>query len=195
MGWRGLFDYVRTLWMERGFRIGFSVATTRTGYTKHPMRFKRPVDDQFPISGQFGEWGKLWSKHMNASGRWVNGQVDGRGQHKGIDFGVPVGTIIYAMYDGLIVRAGWENHDDPRQGFGLRVRHQILTESGIPLTLVYGHLSAMFVQEGHQVVKGDRIGLSGKSGHVSGPHLHVELVDGSGQYRNMEFDTPPQTTA
>lgn len=159
------------------------------------MKFKRPVDEQFRISAPFGEWGALWSKHMNDSGMWLDGQVNGKGQHKGVDFAVPEGTEIRAMHDGLIIRAGWENVADPKQGFGLRLRQQIINESGVPMTLVYGHMSVQHVNEGHQVAAGDRIGFSGKTGHVSGPHLHVELVDGKGQYHPIEFEDHPKTTA
>lgn len=191
MGRRGFLDYLRNLWMVRGFTFQFQTDITETGYRKPIMKFKRPVKDQFPVSAPFGEWGALWSKHMTDSGTWVDGQVNGKGQHKGIDFAVPVGTEIVAMYDGLIVKAGWENVSNIKQGFGLRVRHQIIDEGHVPLTLVYGHMSLLHVQEGHQIHKGDRIGLSGKTGHVSGPHLHVELVDGKGQYRPIEFESPP----
>lgn len=159
------------------------------------MKFKRPVGDQFRISGTYGEWGALWSKHMTTLGTWVDGQVNGKGQHKGIDFAVPEGTEVVAMHDGLVVRAGWENLANQKQGFGLRVRHQIVTDRGVPMTLVYGHMSVLHVQEGHPIVKGDRIGLSGKTGHISGPHLHVELVDTKGQYHPIEFDDPPKTIA
>lgn len=195
MGRWGFLDYLRNLWMVRGFTFQFQTDITRTGYTKPKMKFKRPVADQFRISGPFGEWGPLWSKHMDHSGTWVDGQVDGKGQHKGVDFAVPEGTEVLAMYDGLVVRSGWENASNPKQGFGLRVRQQIVNESGVPLTLVYGHMSVIHANEGHQVVKGDRIGLSGKTGHVSGPHLHIELVDGKAQYHPIEFDDPPLKTA
>jgi murein DD-endopeptidase MepM/ murein hydrolase activator NlpD len=97
------------------------------------------------------------------------------------------------MYDGIIVRAGWENLNNVKQGFGLRVRHQVVTDSGANLTLVYGHLSQIAVKEGQQVYAGDRIGLSGDTGHVDGAHLHVEIVDSRGQYKEPIFDdTPPQ---
>lgn len=159
------------------------------------MLFKRPVDIQFPISSTFGEWGPYWSKHMSPSGAWVPGQVNGMGQHKGVDFAVPINSLVTAMCDGLIIRAGWENINNPKQGFGQRVRQQIVTDSGSVLTLVYGHLQVVHVREGHRVVAGDRIGLSGNSGHSSGPHLHVELVDGKTQYHPLNFAETPQNAA
>jgi len=160
------------------------------------MKFRRPVAEEFPISAHYGDWGPFWSKHIDASGVWVNCQSDGMGQHKGIDFKTPEGTLVYAMEDGLIIASGWENPSNPKQGFGLRVRQQFLLPSGVYATIVYGHLQATHVQTGHQIVKGDRIGFSGKTGHVTGPHLHVEVVDGRGQYHPLELDTterPPDT--
>lgn len=191
--WR-FFNHLRGLWLDFSFDVGFS-KVLGTGYTKPLMLFKRPVDDEFKISAHYGDTGPWWSKHMDAAGRWLDGQIDGIGQHKGVDFSVPVGTLVYAMYDGIVVRAGWENLSDPKQGFGLRVRQQIVTDGGVPMTLVYGHLSVLHAHEGHQIVKGDRIGISGRSGHVTGAHLHVELVDGKGQYHPILFEDPPKTPA
>lgn len=190
VGLQGIFDFLRKMWMEHGIALRLSVPIRSTGYEKGTMIFKRPVPDDIPISAFYGEWGPLWSYHMQTCGSWVNGQVNGKGQHKGIDFACPVGTEVYAMYDGLIVRAGFENPNEPKQGFGLRARQQIVTESGVCMTLVYGHMSVLHVHEGQQVAKGDRIGFSGKTGHVSGPHLHIELVDGRGQYHPVNFESP-----
>lgn len=161
------------------------------------MLFKRPVSEEFPVSAPYGKWGAMWSKHIGALGVWENGQINGQGQHKGIDFAVPEGTPVHAAQDGVVVRAGWENASDPKQGFGLRVRQEIVTEGGVSMTLVYGHLSVISVQEGHQVAKGDRIGFSGKTGHATGPHLHVELIDRRGQYHPIDFEPsqPPPTIA
>lgn len=196
MGWRRLSDYVRGLWLAHGFKIGWTRRFHWTGYRKaEPMKFKRPVDDEFHISAKYGDWSKHWNWHRSASGLWVRGQIEGKGQHKGIDFAVPESTLVYAMADGLSVVAGWENASNPKQGFGQRVRQLIDMPDGSKATLVYGHLSYIYAQAGHQIVKGDRIGLSGNTGHTSGPHLHVELVDPKGQYHPIEFDEDPPKAA
>lgn len=174
--------------MVRGLKGGFAIKLKWTGYKKDaPMQFGRPVGEEFPISAEYGAWGSLWNRHISANGLWVRGQVNGRGQHKGVDLATPIGTPVFAMADGIITLSGWENAADPRQGFGLRVRQQIITENGRVLTLVYGHLSTNSVRAGHQVATGDTVGLSGNTGHTSGPHLHVELVDTQGQYLPIEF--------
>lgn len=153
------------------------------------MKFLKPVPAK--ISAAYGEWGPYWNHYLSSSGQWLRGKLNGLGQHKGTDFACPENTVVVAICDGLIVRAGWENPADIHQGFGLRVRQQIHFV-GKRWTIVYGHLSAIHVREGQQIVAGDRIGLSGASGHVTGPHLHIELVDDAGQYAYLEFQDDQQ---
>lgn len=159
------------------------------------MKFKRPVDDKFPVSATYGKWGPYWGFHMLKDGTWIKGQLNGQGQHKGIDFAVPIGTEVLAMADGFVAKSGWENIRDPKQGFGQRVRQQIVNEKGQTMTVVYGHLSTIHVLAGHQLHAGDRIGLSGNTGHSTGAHLHVELVDSRGQYHPIEFDVAREEVA
>lgn len=90
--------------------------------------------------------------------------------HTGIDIGVPAGTPVYAADGGTVVDAGWDGN------YGRRVL--IYHSSG--LATLYAHLSAVRVQSGEQVKQGQIIGLSGRSGDATGPHLHFEIrVDGS----------------
>lgn len=155
------------------------------------MKFKRPVDASFPISAGYKKQGRYWGWIVNERGFWQKGRLpDGTGFHKGIDFSVPTNTLVTAMADGLITRAGWENDQDIRQGFGQRVRQQIEDEQGLRYELVYGHLSKLLVKEGDQVMAGDQIAFSGNTGKSSGPHLHVERVR-HGQYHDIEFDDLP----
>jgi murein DD-endopeptidase MepM/ murein hydrolase activator NlpD len=155
------------------------------------MPFLRPVDPKFPISAEYGKWGPWWGFHITGGGTWIPGKVDGKGQHKGIDFATPEGSEVLAMENGVVTHAGWENLSDTKQGFGLRIRQQIECD-GKKLTLVYGHLSALTIRPGHQVIKGDRIAYSGNTGKTTGPHLHIELTDGRGQYFPILFDNLPQ---
>ncbi len=82
--------------------------------------------------------------------------------HEGIDFGVPVGTTVYAPHDGIATVT-----DDGTKNYGLHVvvqddkRHSCLA-----------HLSATSVTSGQQISQGDPIGKSGQSGNATAPHLH-----------------------
>lgn len=92
--------------------------------------------------------------------------------HKGVDFGAPTGTPIYAAGDGIIEFVGQQN------GYGnfVKIRHNGQYETA------YGHISrfAKATKKGAKVHQGDVIAFVGATGHATGPHLHYEiLVSGS----------------
>lgn len=85
--------------------------------------------------------------------------------HKGVDFGCPMGDTVRAVFSGRVRLTKFE-----RSGFGFYVivRH----ENG--LETVYGHLSRFLVQPEQYVKAGQPIALSGNTGRSTGPHLHFE---------------------
>lgn len=86
--------------------------------------------------------------------------------HTGIDFGVPVGTPVYATHSGYF-RA------EQNYGGGLMVRGQ----GANGWSTVYAHLSRAVVNPGEWVQAGTIIGYSGRSGAaVTGAHLHYEVL-------------------
>jgi len=85
--------------------------------------------------------------------------------HKGVDFGMPVGTPIYSTGDGVVTRV--KNH--PYAGKYVEVKHD-----GRYLTR-YLHLHRITVKRGQKVKRGERIALSGNTGRSTGPHLHYEI--------------------
>ncbi len=88
--------------------------------------------------------------------------------HKGVDFGAPPGTPVFAAGDGVIERMGWWG------GYGkyMRIRH------GNDMATAYGHLSRFnpALQEGSRVRQGQIIALTGSTGASTGPHLHFEVL-------------------
>ena len=86
--------------------------------------------------------------------------------HKGIDIAVPEGTEVKASEDGTVKQAAYNSIG----GNFIIVSHKNGTES------YYGHLQPRLVSAGDPVKKGDVIGLSGKTGRVTGPHLHFQLT-------------------
>jgi murein DD-endopeptidase MepM/ murein hydrolase activator NlpD len=48
----------------------------------------------------------------------------------------------------------------------------LMLDHGFGLTSVYAHMSALLVNEGDLVEKGTPIGRVGKTGRVTGAHLH-----------------------
>ncbi len=85
--------------------------------------------------------------------------------HMAFDIAVPVGTQIKTTMDGKVVYAGWND-----QGYG----NLVIVENGAYRTY-YAHLSSIPVSVGDQVAAGTVIGLSGNTGHSTGPHLHYEI--------------------
>ncbi|MBX6324143.1 MAG: M23 family metallopeptidase [Rhodospirillaceae bacterium] len=91
--------------------------------------------------------------------------------HKGIDFGAPAGTPIYAAGDGTVVALG------RRGGYGnyVRIRHNARYATA------YAHASrfAKGLAVGSRVRQGQIVAYVGTTGRSTGPHLHYEvLVDG-----------------
>ncbi|MGY0020723.1 peptidoglycan DD-metalloendopeptidase family protein [Streptomyces sp. cg35] len=86
------------------------------------------------------------------------------GFHTGVDFAVPTGTPVKSVGPGTVVTAG-------NQGaYGNAV---IVKMSDGRFTL-YAHLNSLDVKTGQSVTGGQRLGLSGATGNVTGPHLHFE---------------------
>ena len=49
----------------------------------------------------------------------------------------------------------------------------VVIDHGQQFTTLYMHLSKIEVKVGDRVTKGERLGLSGATGRVTGPHLHL----------------------
>lgn len=85
--------------------------------------------------------------------------------HSGIDIPAPMGTPIYAAYDGQVA---WANYN-------WSAGNWIGIDHGNGLYTIYMHMSAFKVAEGTYVKKGDLIGLVGSTGSSTGPHLHFSV--------------------
>ncbi|MCI4062639.1 M23 family metallopeptidase [Micromonospora sp. R77] len=85
--------------------------------------------------------------------------------HTGIDLVAPEGTPFVAIHSGTVTKAGWFGG----YGYAVIVQHPDGSEA------IYGHSSAVSVQEGQQVKAGDQLGLVGNTGHSYGSHLHLEI--------------------
>jgi murein DD-endopeptidase MepM/ murein hydrolase activator NlpD len=86
-------------------------------------------------------------------------------KHPGIDFAAKAGTPIYAAADGIIKLA---KHNG---GYGkcVFIDHLFGFETR------YGHMQKILARRGQRVKRGDKIGLVGKTGIATAPHLHFEV--------------------
>lgn len=85
--------------------------------------------------------------------------------HRGMDFAAGEGTVIHAAAAGLVTDAGW------RGGYG----NLIELDHGGGLTTRYGHNRENLVKAGDFVTGGQAIARVGRTGRVTGPHLHFEV--------------------
>jgi len=87
--------------------------------------------------------------------------------HRGIDFGAPTGTPVYASGDAVVEFVGRKG------GYGnfLKLKHNNSYESG------YAHLSrfATGIAPGKKVKQGQIVAYVGTTGQSTGPHLHYEI--------------------
>jgi hypothetical protein len=86
-------------------------------------------------------------------------------QHSGVDLAADLGQSVNAAARGTVLRAEWT----ATGGNLLEISH------GPTVTTRYEHLSYFLVQPGEVVKQGDPVGLAGKSGSATGPHLHFEF--------------------
>ena len=86
--------------------------------------------------------------------------------HSGTDFKAKPGTPVSAVNDGVVVLA------EERYFAG----NSIIVDHGEGLYSCYYHLSRIDVKVGQKVVRDERLGLSGATGRVTGPHLHFAVM-------------------
>ncbi|MGZ6096888.1 MAG: M23 family metallopeptidase [Myxococcaceae bacterium] len=83
-------------------------------------------------------------------------------QHYGLDLDGSTGDEIHAANDGRVVMV----RDCYTSG------NTVLVDHGAGLITSYFHLSKFLVKAGQEVHRGELLGLVGKTGRVTGPHLH-----------------------
>lgn len=102
--------------------------------------------------------------------------------HKGVDFGAPIGTPIYAAGDGVIQQIG------PFSSYGnyIRVKHTS------QYATAYGHISrfAGSLHVGSRVRQGQVIAYVGMTGRATGPHLHYEVLVNGKQINPQSIKLP-----
>lgn len=112
-----------------------------------------PVGSWQPITQLFGE-------NPAAYAQW------GYYGHNGLDLGMPSGTPVLAIDDGVVTHARFD-----ASGYG----HYVRLDCSDGSIAVLAHLDRLLVYEGQTVQRGQMVGLSGNSGFSNGPHLHIDL--------------------
>ncbi len=129
------------------------------------------IPNNWPIIGGGFITSPFGMRRSPFTGKWA--------MHQGVDISWWPGAPIRATADGVVVFAGMKG------GYGRTV--QIQHEYGFQT--LYGHLSSIVVYEGKKVKKGEIIGFLGRTGRVTGFHLHYEVRIGTKPVDPMIFMT------
>ena len=106
-----------------------------------------------------------------------------RRAHRGVDYGAPRGTAIWAIGDGVVRKAGRGG------GYGnvVYIRHANGFETR------YAHLKsfARGIRSGKRVSQKQVIGYVGSTGLATGPHLHFETLKHGRHVNPLRVVVPP----
>ncbi len=122
------------------------ILTTWTDNPQVDLDFSAPVEGR--LSSRFG------------LKRFFNGQA--RKPHSGLDIAAPAGTPIHAPAAGQVLNTGNYYFNG----------NTVFIDHGQGLISAYFHLTDIAVQAGQQVERGQVLGTVGKTGRVTGAHLH-----------------------
>ena len=92
--------------------------------------------------------------------RVFNGQL--KSYHNGVDFRARTPKPILASNSGVVKLAESLFYSG----------NAVVIDHGTGIFTIYAHLSRIDVSPGQHIEKGQRLGLTGATGRVSGPHLH-----------------------
>ncbi|MGL1933886.1 MAG: M23 family metallopeptidase [Fibrobacterales bacterium] len=113
--------------------------------------------------------------HITSSWGWRRHPVTGRRKmHNGIDYKGRIGDPVYAVASGKVVASSYDKYG----GNKIAVRHSDKSTS------YYLHLTKRLVKKGQYVRTRQKIGTVGKTGRVTGPHLHFGFKNPRGRWMN-----------
>ena len=149
------------------------------------------AEDHYWLARPFGPEAQQWPVATYLYGSTANGQLR---VHHGVDTPNAMGTTVLAVAPATVVYAG----DDAEVPFGAtrdfygQLVILLLDQPyrDLPLYVLYGHLSDIYVEQGAHVERGQPIGAVGMEGIAMGPHLHLEVRLGANSYestRNPEL--------
>ena len=104
---------------------------------------------------------KITSDFGNA--RIYNGKT--KSYHTGTDYRAKIGTNIYASNNGIVALTMHRFY----------LGNVVYIDHGRGAFSYYSHLKSFNVKKGQKIQKGQLLGKSGKTGRITGPHLHYAM--------------------
>ncbi len=113
--------------------------------------------------------------HITSGWGWRRHPVTGkRKMHNGVDYKGRIGDPVYAVASGKIISSSYDAYSGNKIG----IRHSDKSTS------YYLHLNKRHVKTGQYVRTRQRIGTIGRTGRVTGPHLHFGFKNTRGRWMN-----------
>ena len=144
------------------------MAAEGKNYNTNPGGYIWPVDSRYITS--------------TVGGRSSPGGV-GSTNHKGTDIGrVGYTSPVYAAKAGTVIVATRSS------SYG----NYVVISHGTGNTTLYAHMSSIKVSVGTYVQQGQTIGITGSTGHTTGPHLHFEVVENGVRVNPLSHGAEPK---
>lgn len=122
-----------------------------------------------------------WSNKISSNfGDRIHPITGERKQHKGVDIAVPVGTKLYSPVKGKVTTAKYSDS----------AGYMVVIKDSKGWTVTFMHMDGFVVRNGQKIERGDFVGESGNTGNSTGPHLHLQVNDSSGNPINPIFIIP-----
>ncbi len=88
--------------------------------------------------------------------------------HPGVDIAADLGTRIHPVASGIVADVLYNKTD-----YGTHV----IVSHGNSIKSLYAHMGAVYVKKGQVVDTSVDLGTVGLTGHTSGPHTHLEIIE------------------
>jgi murein DD-endopeptidase MepM/ murein hydrolase activator NlpD len=144
---------------DKDEKSAFNAHYTKDGKALIPNAMRLPVD-RVHVTSPFG-----YRRHP------VTGR---RSFHNGVDYGGPTGSPIYAVAQGVVAEVSRTTYG----GKKIVLKHADGTKT------YYLHLHRQLVRQGQGVKPRQKIALMGRTGRVTGPHLHFGIKSPQGKWLN-----------
>ena len=144
---------------DKDEKSAFNAHYTKEGKALIANALRLPVD-RVHVTSPFG------TRRHPVTGR--------RSFHNGVDYGGPTGSPVYAVAQGVVVEVSRTTYG----GKKIVIKHADGTKT------YYLHLHQFLVKQGQGVKPRQKIALMGRTGRVTGPHLHFGIKSPQGKWLN-----------